>query len=170
MHVMVATDGSLDPEAAAAVAAPLVSGGGTVTVFTAVEVPRGFLSDIRASLDQDKSQLQDVMVEYGGDKSGQPSGPSHWVGDDALLARYVDEAVGRRTGDVVDQLRAAGVEPEVVGVEGENAARSILEAITEHSVDVVCIGTHGLGRFEGLLGSTSTKLARRAECSVLLVR
>ncbi|MFA9566377.1 MAG: universal stress protein [Acidimicrobiales bacterium] len=32
------------------------------------------------------------------------------------------------------------------------------------------MGTHGLGRFEGLLGSISTKLARRAGCSVLLVR
>ncbi|HSH11119.1 MAG TPA: hypothetical protein VLA10_04980 [Ilumatobacter sp.] len=26
---------------------------------------------------------------------------------------------------------------------------------------------HGLGRFEGMLGSTSTKLARHAPCSVV---
>ena len=58
----------------------------------------------------------------------------------------------------------------MIGIEGENAARSILEAVEAHDVDVLCIGTHGLGRFEGLLGSTSPKLARRAACSVLLVR
>lgn len=172
MHVMIATDGSLDVEAVAAITTPLVSGGGRMTVFTAVEVPRGFLSDIRASFDHDTSTLQDVMAEYGGDKSGKAgaSGPSGWVGDDALLGRYVAEAVSRRTGSLVSRLQTAGVQPEVVGIEGENAARSILEAVAERDVDVLCIGTHGLGRFEGLLGSTSTKLARRAECSVLLVR
>ncbi len=171
MHVMIATDGSLDADAAATIVAPLVSDGGQITLFTAVEVPRGFLSDIRGSVDQDTSQLRDVMVEYGGDKSaGAGPGPSSWVGDDALLARYVEEAVTRRTGDLISRLEAVGVEPEVVGVEGENAARAILEAVSERDVDVLCIGTHGLGRFEGLLGSTSTKLARRAECSVLLVR
>ena len=169
MHVMIATDGSLDADAAVAVVAPLASAGGRVTVFTVVEVPRGFLSDIRASVDPDTSQLQDVMAEYGGDKSGR-SEPSGWIGDDALLTRYVDGCVRRRTADLVDRLRSAGAAPEVVGVEGENAARAILKAVAESEVDILCIGTHGLGRFEGLLGSTSTKLARRAECSVLLVR
>ncbi len=84
MHVMIATDGSLDAEAVVSVVGPLVSGGGQLTVFTAVEVPRGFLSDIRASIDQDTSQLRDVMVEYGGDKS-DPAG---------LFVREFDQLTG----------------------------------------------------------------------------
>ena len=57
-----------------------------------------------------------------------------------------------------------------VGIEGENASRSVLEAVNDHAPDVLCVGTRGLGLFEGLLGSVSTKLARLAPCSVLLLR
>ncbi|MGZ8784831.1 MAG: universal stress protein [Acidimicrobiia bacterium] len=42
--------------------------------------------------------------------------------------------------------------------------------VAEIDADVLVIGTHGRGRFEGLLGSTGTKLARLAPCTVILVR
>ena len=87
-----------------------------------------------------------------------------------MVSRYVHGVVAQRTADLVAELEAAGVEHTVVGVEGENAARSVLEAVESHQPDVLCIGTHGLGRFEGLLGSSSTKLSRMAPFSVMLVR
>jgi nucleotide-binding universal stress UspA family protein len=92
------------------------------------------------------------------------------VGDDVIVDRYVNTTVKSRTSELAAALDATGVEYSVVGVEGENAARTVLGAAKNDDVDILCVGTHGLGRFEGLLGSTSTKLARRAPCSVMLVR
>ena len=76
--------------------------------------------------------------------------------------------LGAGTGRVALAIAKAGV--EVVGVESESAARGVLNAITAQAPDIVCIGTHGMGRFEGLLGSLSTKIARLAPCPVLLIR
>ena len=86
------------------------------------------------------------------------------------LPQYVDRVVASRTAALVAEVKAAGVDVVATGVEGESAARSVLEAVSEHKPDLLCVGTHGLGRFEGLLGSLSTKLARLAPCPVLLLR
>ena len=55
-----------------------------------------------------------------------------------------------------------------------NSVRSRLERLiawlAKHQPDVLCLGTRGIGLFEGLLGSVSTKVVRLATCSVLLVR
>ena len=47
MHVLVATDGRLDPAAVAKFAAPLTAADGRVTVLTVIEVPRALLSDLQ---------------------------------------------------------------------------------------------------------------------------
>jgi nucleotide-binding universal stress UspA family protein len=170
MHVMIATDGSLDAAKTAALVAPLADNGGRATVFTVVEVPRGLIDALRGSSgDPADSRARVASVEHRSTQAADPPVTS-WTGDDAVLANYIESAVKNRTSELVAALQAAGVEHSVVGEEGENAARSVLDAIDAHDVDVVCLGTHGLGRFEGLLGSLSTKVARRASCSVLLVR
>ncbi len=170
MHVMVATDGKVDVEKAAAIAARLASDGGRVTVLTVVEVPRQMLDDMRsAAASTAEETARELDPEYRRSQADdQP--PTRWVGDDAVVARYVKRCVADRTGDLVAELKATGVDPVVVGEEGENAARSVLEAAKRLEVDILCIGTHGLGRFEGLLGSLSTKVARLAPCSVVLIR
>ncbi len=109
------------------------------------------------------------MPEYQREQAGDAP-PTRWVGDDAFVDRYVKNQVLSRTADLVTALSGSGADYEVVGVEGENAAKSVLEWINANAADFLLIGTHGLGRFEGMLGSTSTKLARHALCSVVLVR
>ena len=170
MHVMVATDGSLDAKKAASFAANLTRGGGQVTVLTVVEVPRQMLDDMRrASADASATSPAEGDPEYRRSQAGD--GPvTHWVGDDAIMARYVNQVAGRRTADLVAELEAAGVDHTVLAIEGESAARSLLEAAEAHQPDVLCLGTRGIGLFEGLLGSVSTKVVRLATCSVLLVR
>jgi nucleotide-binding universal stress UspA family protein len=167
MHVMIGTDGSLDPVATLAAAARLAGEDGRITVLTVVEVPRAMLDDMRHAAADGDNPGRDVEF-----RTSQPAADpiTRWVGDDVVVARYVDSQVRSRTADLVAALDSAGVAHEVVGVEGEDAARTVLEQVTEGEVDYLLIGTHGLGRFEGLLGSTSTKLARRAPCSVVLVR
>jgi len=170
MHVMIATDGSLDASKTAALASKLATDDGKVTVFTVVEVPRGLLDEMRAaSGDAADKKAKELTVEYRTTQAAD-SPPSHWAGDDAILSSYVRNKVSSRTSDLVSELEAAGVNYTVVGEEGESAARSVLAAAKSRDVDVLCIGTHGLGRFEGLLGSLSTKMARLAPCTVVLVR
>ncbi|MCP4223058.1 MAG: universal stress protein [Actinomycetia bacterium] len=169
MHVMIATDGTLDPKRVAAVASRLAADGGRVSVFTVVEVPRRLLADMRAAASEPDERLQEVTTEYRTTQAeDQP--PIRWIGDDNVVARYVRSKVADAVGPLGAALTEAGVEHEIIGEEGEDATGAILAAIGEHDVDILCIGPCGLGRFEGLLGSTSTKLARRAPCSVVLVR
>ncbi len=170
MHVIVATVGSLDTKKAADLAAKLAGGAGRVTVFTVVEVPRGMLDEMRAATDTSADdKARELSVEYRTSQARDVP-VTQWVGDDAVVARYVSDKVEARTAELAAELEAAGVEHTVVGVEGENAARSVLEAVETHGADVLCVGTHGLGRFEGFLGSLSSKVARHASCSVVLIR
>jgi len=170
MHVLIATDGSLDADHTTALVAPLTADGGRATVLTVVEVPRGLIDAMRsASTDPADAAARQISVEQRSTQAGDPP-VSHWAGDDAVLSNYVNNAVKQRTTALAAALEAAGVDHTVVGQENENAARSIIEAANADDVDAICIGTHGLGRFEGLLGSISTKVARRANCSVILVR
>lgn len=168
MHVMIATDGSLDSGKAAALAARLAGDEGRATVFTVVEVPRGLLAEMRAATEE-VDGVPPLEVEYQTEQA-ETGAISHWVGDDAVVARFVNAKVKERTEELAAALAAAGVDHTVVGEEGENAARAVLDAVKKHEADILCIGTHGLGRFEGLLGSASTKLARLSPCSVVLVR
>ena len=170
MHVMVATDGSIDSKKAAAIATSL-AGDGQVTVYTVVEIPRQMLNDMRAAAADSAAgdKAREISVEYRTTQAGDAP-VSRWVGDDAVVDRYVKHQVKGRTEELVAELDKAGATYTVIGEEGENAAQAVLAAATSHGVDVLCIGTHGLGRFEGLLGSLSTKVARRAPCSVVLVR
>lgn len=170
MHVMIATDGSLDASKTALLASKLASDGGRVTVLTVIEIPRGLLEDMRSAWGDAPSALAGGFgVEFQKDQAADPS-PTKWVGDDAIVERYVSRTVAKRTSELATALDATGVEYSVVGVEGEKAARSVLEIAKKDDVDILCVGTHGLGRFEGLLGSTSTKIARLSPCSVVLVR
>jgi len=170
MHVMIATDGSLDASRTALLASKLASDGGRVTVLTVVEVPRRLLEDMRKVWGGAPNvPSRGLSVEYVKDQADNPA-PTHWVGDDAIVDRYVNATVTSRTSELAAELDATGVAYSVVGVEGENAARTVLDAAKNEDADILCVGTHGLGRFEGLLGSTSTKIARRSPCSVVLVR
>jgi nucleotide-binding universal stress UspA family protein len=166
---MIATDGGLDAKKTSHIAATLTGGDGHVTVLTVVEVPRQMLNDMRRAATESSGARTEIYPQYRHTQADD--GPVvHWAGDDATVSRYVDSVVAARTADLVAELDAAGVDNTVVGVEGESAARSVLESVATLAPDVLCIGTNGLGRFEGMLGSLSTKVARLAPCSVLLVR
>lgn len=168
MHVLVATDGTLDTALTATMVARLAGETGRVTVFTAVEVPRQILTDLRSASTRHEDPAH-VDVAYRREQAGDLATGS-WIGDDAFISQYVDRVTASRTAGLVAVLKEAGVEVVVSGVEGESASRSVLEAVGQHQPDVLCVGTHGLGRFEGMLGSLSTKLARLAPCPVLLLR
>jgi nucleotide-binding universal stress UspA family protein len=52
-----------------------------------------------------------------------------------------------------------------------NAAESIIEIANNRKIDLIVMGSRGLGRLAGLvLGSTSQKVVAHAPCPVLIVR
>ncbi len=171
MKIVIATDGSLDPELTAATVSRLAADGGEVSVLTVVEVPRTMLAELRAVYSE-KSPIPSIDrdAEYVSTTSPPATVSPHWPGDDAMIARYVEGETARRTGAIVDALDRHGVPARAVGTEDEDPAGAILRFCTEVGADLLCLGSHGRGHFEGLLGSISVKLTRRAPCSVLLIR
>lgn len=167
MQVLIATDGNIDPGRTAAAAARLAGDDGRITVLSVIEVPRALLAEMRSAAMTGGGSATDP--EYQSEQASVAP-RTHWVGDDAFVDRYVANQVKLRTEELVAALDDVGGDYEVIGLEGENAAKSVLEYVNGTPADVLLIGTHGLGRFEGMLGSTSTKLARLAPCSVVLVR
>lgn len=169
MQIVIATDGGLDADQAADLAARLVEPGDSVAVATVVEVPRTLLLDLRALYVMPQSQPR---IESGEEYVTQPAGmvSAQWPGDDAMIARYVDDQTRKRTARLIDALQARGITAQVIAREGDSPTPVILALLEELEADLLCIGTHGQGRFDGLLGSTGTKLVRRSPCSVILVR
>ena len=51
-----------------------------------------------------------------------------------------------------------------------SAGTAILEAATEHGVDLVIIGSHKPGVADYFLGSTAGRVVRHAQCPVLVMR
>ena len=170
MQIIIATDGDLNPETAAELTSRLFQEGDTVTLVTVIEVPRTLLTELRSFYRTPPPQASiDEDHEYVGQPTGGTLSPQ-WPGDDAMIARYVDDQTTKRIAGVKGALEATGVTPSVVVKESDTPSSTVLELVRELEADLLIIGTHGRGRFEGLLGSTGTKLARLAPCSVILVR
>ncbi|MCP4305264.1 MAG: universal stress protein [bacterium] len=169
MHVLVATDGQLDPASVAKFAAPLAGDDGKVTVLTVIEVPRAMLQDLADHFnDQQPPKLrrtdaENVMTEPRLDP------PRSWPGDDAIIEQYLAGKQHERCAPVMDALSAMGIAAESRVAEGASA-RGILDTAAELDADVIIVGSHGAGLFEGLLGSTGTKVTRLAKRPVLLLR
>lgn len=173
MHVLVATDGNLDPSIVADFATPLATDGGRVTVLTVIEIPRRLLSDLKAVMGQpnaiDRESEDAEYVEVLPEVAVSPTPPG-WPGDDAVISRYLEDKCVEYTKPVADEIRARSVNAEGIVIESENTAQAIMDYAAEHAADLIVIGSHGLGAFEGLLGSVGTKIVRRSRVPVLLIR
>lgn len=166
---MVATDGSLDPDTTARLVAPH-TGDANVTVLTAVEIPRRLLAELRAVYGERTGPKVDSDAEYVGISPREPNVSIDFPGDDAIIDQYLLNQKQERTAPMVAALEKAGMAPEIEILEGENAAALILDYLRAKKADLVVLGAKGHGLFEVMIGSTGTKVARHATCSVLLVR
>lgn len=171
MQVLVASDGNLTVDTTAEFAERLAGSDGEVTLYTVVEVPRTLLEDLRKVYENvEPGPPVDTDAEYVSVSAAVPHMGPGWPGDDAMIRRYVDDVTARRLGPLAEALATRGIRHRVVGEDAEDATRAILDTVERLEADVLCIGARGLGRFEGLLGSTSSKLVRRAPCPVLVIR
>lgn len=170
MHIMVTTDGTLDADSTSEFVAHLAKPGDTITVLTVVEIPRTLLSDLRSFYERREvlpgTHADDEYVSAPQVTTVSPN----WPGDDEMIDAFIQDQKNDRTGALVEAMRARGLTVEAVALEGADPTRPILQAVEDTGVDLLCAGSRGKGMFEGLLGSTSTRLARRASCPVLLLR
>ena len=170
MHVLVATDGKLDPATAARFAERLAGDTGRITVLTVIEIPRRLLSELRGVMGEHPTAEIDSDVEYVERPSRGTGTPRSWPGDDVIISRYLADKRVEYAQPVVDAIGNADLEASGIVVESEDAAGTILEQVEALGVDALIIGSHGQGLFQGLLGSTGTKVMRRAPIPVLLLR
>ena len=169
MHVLVATDGTLDIATTSKFATSLAGPSGRVTVLTVVEVPRAFLKDMRIQWGAPGGSGVLADDEYVETPAVPQQAPRSWPGDDALIARYLEDKREMYATPLVRALTEEGVAAEGLVVESENVAGTILDQIETLGPDVIVIGSHGQGLFQGLIGSTGTKVVRRASKPVLLI-
>ena len=170
MDVLVATDGSMDPQKAAEFALALAGPDGTTTVMTVVRVPRTLLTDLRAKFGETPSSMIDIDAEYVGPTVVDGSAPQGWPGDDAVVAQYLGDKRVERCRPIAEAIRAAGGKAESTVKEGDDADTEVVAVARQMSVGAIIVGSHGHGAFQGLLGSTGSKVVRRAPCPVLVLR
>ncbi len=172
MRVLVASDGHLPADTAADLAVRLAGPDGTVILFTVVEIPRSLLESLRHVYEtvQGGEPPVDTDAEYVGVPTAESRLAASWPGEDAFLERYVSDQTHTRLDPIAEAVRERGVEPEIEGAEGEDPAGSVIEAVERHRAEVLCVGSHGRHRFEGLIGSIGTKLIRRSPVPVVVVR
>ncbi|RSL32330.1 universal stress protein [Salibacterium salarium] len=69
-----------------------------------------------------------------------------------------------------EKIKNAGINYEVEYLRGEPGP-TIVKHANENQFDVVVLGSRGLNRFQELvLGSVSHKVAKRANCAVLIIK
>jgi len=100
---------------------------------------------------------------------GIPGGSSYGIGEYlAQTKKYLEKVVA----DVSEDAANQGVDAERVVIEGTaSVVQAIVDYAAENRVDLIVVGTRGLGGFKKLvLGSVSSGLVAHAPCAVLVVR
>ncbi len=171
MKVLVASDGDLPADSAAELAIRLAGGDGTIRVMTAIEVPRSVLESLR-SVYQSTAPSPPVASDAEYVATTSPSSPDipGWPGDDTFIERYVSDQTNQRLTPIAEAIEGRGARADVLGVEAEDPARAVMDQIESFNADVLVVGSHGRGRFEGLLGSVGTKLVRQSPVTVVVCK
>ena len=97
-----------------------------------------------------------------------PEGLGEYVVSDRVQLRALGDRI---IAAAEEELKGHGVERvEKAVVEGD-PAESIIGYANDHDVDIIVIGSRGLGTFKGLLlGSVSNKVIHRASRTCVIVR
>jgi nucleotide-binding universal stress UspA family protein len=84
--------------------------------------------------------------------------------DQAHSARQRDASV------LIERVRAAGVEPQLLMWDGDPAT-CVLDAAKAEGASRIVVGSHGRGRLgRAIIGSVSSMIAGQADCPVDIVR
>ncbi len=170
MHVLVATDGTMDIDETAKFATALACDDGNTTVATIVRIPRGLLQELRERYGERPGVHVDSDAEYVSSPNVSKSAPAGWPGDDSVIDQYLGNKRVEVARPVVEAIRALGGTADSIVREGDDVEMDIMNLAEEIGAHVIVIGSHGHGAFQGLLGSTGAKLVRRSSMPVLVIR
>lgn len=169
MHVLVATDGSMNVDRAAAFAHAL-AGDGKTTVGTVVKVPRHLVQELRSKYGDAPPVTADIDAEYVGTPNAGATMEKSFPGDDSLVAQYLGDKRVEICKPIVKAIRKLGGEASSHVVEADDIDDDILAIAQDLDIDVLVVGSHGHNAFQGLLGSTGAKVVRRSKVPVLVLR
>lgn len=176
MNILIASDGTLDPEAAASAVQRIHHDGDIVTAMTVLDFPREFLQSYGEATGV--REIAAIAEEVGpgmlnfasGAKAAELMTADKKTPDLPAIEYFAADAA-RRLNPLVDALKARGISAESSWYKTEgHTASDILQAADDLEADLLVIGSHGHGRFEGLLGATGTKIVRRATVDVLILK
>ena len=170
MHVLVATDGSINVEKAAEFSVALAGEDGSTTVGTVVQVPRRLVQDLKAKYGDQPPVSVDTDAEYVGAPNVEPALERSWPGEDAIVDQYLGDKRIENCRPVVEAIRLRGGDATSVVKESDDVEDQLMALATEIGADVIVVGSHGHNAFQGLLGSTGAKLVRRSPVPVLVLR
>ena len=170
MQVLVATDGSMEIDRAADFAVALAGEGGATTVVTVVQVPRGLVAELKAQYGDQPPVSVEADAEYVGSPRSGAMLEKGWPGDDALIDRYLGDKRVEICKPVVEAIRLRGGEASSSVEESDDVEATVMRLAEDLGADVIVVGSHGHGAFQGLLGSTGAKLVRRSPVPVLVIR
>ena len=86
------------------------------------------------------------------------------------LMKEAKEKIQKKVGEIVTRYQATGVKV-VVKVELGHIAKKILSYVTENSIDLIVMGSHGArGLREYVVGSNAEKIVRSSPVPVLIVK
>ncbi len=128
MHVLVATDGNLDPEAVTGFTAPLAGPDGKVTVLAVIAIPRRLLSEMRGVFGERRAPDVDGDAEYVGMTTESGAAPVGWPGDTKMIERYLSDKKKQRCAPLAEALEAAGVTVETNVIESERISETAAAA------------------------------------------
>lgn len=180
MNILIATDGVLPIAETVARTERLYREGDNVSVMTAINLPGHLIAALKRMSRGNTGSLEEIVDAAGpahlglagGDRIAQQlaSQEAAWPVDD-YLKEYFAHVATQCTQPMADALAEIGIQAKTVVRETEErTAQTIIDACEDLEVDVLVIGATGRGRFEGLVGSTGTKLMRHAPCDVFLIR
>lgn len=177
MHILVPTDGTLSADEVSAAVARWHREGDKVTVLTVLNIPTDFLRRLGESGVKEAAKIAHEAGQgfTSGDRAAEQLSRPHQVSsrpptDSPVLSTLASSAESR-TGPIVAALKTAGIDADATWATTDNkVARTVLRAVKKYGSELVIIGSHGRGRFEGKLGSTGTKLVRLCPAPVLVIR
>ena len=170
MHVLIATDGTMNIDVTTRFVTALAGEGGETTISSIVRIPRQLLQDLRSQYGEQSGVRVDADAEYVGAPAVDTSTPQGWPGDDAVIEQYLNNKRAEITDPVLEAIQATGAKARSIVREGDDVEQDIMDLATEIGAEVIVIGSHGHNAFQGLLGSTGAKLVRRSPVPVLVLR
>lgn len=151
MHVLIATAGALPPNSVLPIIEPIVGAIGTVTVMSAIGVPRSF--------------IEELATEEWRPFASEERPPE----TEAAVAKYVEERGRRLVDPLLSALEAHGVSAQPVFVEDDDPSRAIVETAAQLEADVIAMGSTRPLFDEDAWQSVSVKVMQQTKIPLLLI-